>query len=126
MPKNLGKRFGNITMGQVFAVILFGFISIQGLAKIFSKWIPAMDLRFGIYFQLLSVGFIIYLMFTFIVTKQAMLEKKHLFVFLIMIALSIGIFFYLPKFFPEIFTFTTGNEQIQSFAGQVQSFIGGN
>jgi len=121
----LGKRFGNVTAGQVFGVILFAFIFIQIMAKILGKWFPSLDARFGFGFQLVIVGFALYLMYAFIVTKKADINKKDFFVLLFMMGILTAIFFYLPKFLPEIFTFTNGNEQIQSFVGQIQSFIGG-
>lgn len=117
MPKNLGRKLGNVTMAQVFAVVLFGFISIQILAKIFGKWFHILDIRIGWIFQMIIISFVIYLMFVFIVKKQATLEKKDLLILIIMIGILMALFFYLPKFLPEIFTFTTGNEQIQSFLG---------
>ena len=124
MSKNI---FKNITLGQVFFVILFAFIFIQVIAKLGSNWFPSWDLRLGFVFQLIVVGFGITLMYMFIVKKRAELEKKDVLVLLLFIGILIAIFFALPKFMPEIFsiTFPHANEQIQSFGGNLQSIMGG-
>jgi len=122
-----GKTYmGKITMAQVFGVLVGVLVIVQILAKIFSKWFPKMDLNLGFSFQIIIYGLILYLMFVFVVTKKAEVDKKSFFVLIILLGILLTISIYLlPKFLPEIFTFTNGNEQVQSFIGQAQSFLGG-
>jgi len=127
MAKGKPKFLSNITFGQIAGVIFGVFVLIQILFKISHKLFNTADQRFGWVFQFGLIALLVILLYIFIVTKKADLSKKDFFVLVFLGGAVLALTIFLPKFLPEIFsiTFPTGTEQLQSFIGQAQSFLGG-
>lgn len=115
--------FAKITMTQVLLMFILFFIIVQVLFKISSKLFHTMDIRFGWVFLAIIVAFGLTLLYTAIVKKEASLNKRDLFVLIILSVALILLFLVLPKYIPEIFSFDfpIARQQITDFT---QSIIG--
>lgn len=115
--------FQAITFKNVIFVVVSVFILLQVGFKISSQWFGTMDMRFGFVFQIMIISFALILMYLFIVKKEASLAKKDFFVLLFLLGVLGAMFFFLPRYIPEIFAFDFPNskEQIGNF---MQSIAG--